>query len=327
MKEIVVKKTHDISDAEWMEITTGFNEEFKREKKPAELIRYFKTNACGYSYHGIAKDENGDIAGFSSIMPYKYKDVNGNEFLTGLSGSTFVKKEFRNDIFVFNDIYKGLRLACSQDGIMAILGVPNKNSFTYLIKLLRFIFLYNLPYYVLPVKPSAVISKKLPGMVNGVYYVCLWLYVKIIKLVSFIYNPAEQQSHYTVSLSPELYSQRFNEAYTTISKKQFSYTYRIYTERNMQVAYLFQFTQNGKRTLKALSKAVGHIITKEKVDLIIFVGKLKMQQPILLKLPESKHPQPLPLTVDILLPETDKRYSEMKEAVNWNFGLMNFDVR
>ena len=71
MKEITVKKTHEITEAEWAEIIAGFNEEFKREKTTAELIKYYKANLCGYSYHGIAKDENGNVAGFSSIVPYK----------------------------------------------------------------------------------------------------------------------------------------------------------------------------------------------------------------------------------------------------------------
>lgn len=327
MKEIVVKKTQEINEAEWEQITAGFNEEFKKEKKPAELIRYYKANACGYSYHGMAKDDNGVIAGFSSIMPFTYKDTGGNEFLTGLSGSTFVKKEFRNDIFVFNDIYKSLRTACVKDGITAILGVPNKNSFKYLIKLLRFSFLYNLPYYALPVKVSAVLSKKLPGIINTVCFAFVWLYVKLVQLVSLVYNPVEKKSNYTISFSPEAYGQRFNEAYTTTSNKQFRFTYRIFNERNMNIAYLFHFTQHGQRTLRALGKAVNHIITKEKIDLIIFVGRLDMAQPLLLKLPENKQPQPLPLTVDVLLPETDTRYAKMKEGINWNFGLMNFDVR
>lgn len=327
MKEIVVKKTPEITDAEWVQIAAGFNEEFKRDKKPAELIRYYKANVCGYSYHGMAKEENGVIAGFSSIMPFMYREAAGSEFLTGLSGSTFVKKEFRNDIFVFNDIYKALRQACINDGIVAILGVPNKNSFKYLIKLLRFKFLYNLPYYALPVKPSAVVSKKLPALVNAVYFAFVWLYIQLVRAVSFVYNPSEKQSGLTVSFLPETYSQRFNEAYTTVADKQFSFTYRIYNERNMEIAYLFHFTQNGQRTLKALGNAVNHIITKEKIDLVIFVGRLELTQPLLLKLPEGKHPQSLPLTVDVLLPETDQRYAMMKEAASWNFGLMNFDVR
>jgi hypothetical protein len=327
MKTIVVKKTDEINDAEWKEITAGFNEEFKRDKKPAELIRYYKANACGYSYHGIAKDESGNIAGFSSVMPFLYKDAKGNDILTGLSGSTFVKKEFRNDIFIFNDIYKGIRKACCNDNITAILGVPNKNSFKYLIKLLRFTFLYNLPYYVLPLNPSAVLSKKLPGFINKACFAFVWLYVQLVKLVSLVYNPAEEKADYTISYSAEVYSQRFNEAYTTVTDKQFTFTYRVYTEKSMQTAYLFHFTQSGQRTVRALCKAVEHIIRKEKIDLIIFVGRLDLKQALLLKLPESKHPQQLPLTVDVLLPESDSRYEKMKSEAGWNFGLMNFDVR
>ncbi len=327
MKEIIVKKTHEVTDAEWLEITAGFNEEFKREKTPAELIKYYRSTHYGYSYHGIAKGENGLVAGFSSIVPYMYRDAEGKEFLTGLSGGTFVKKEFRNDIFIFNDIYKALRLACTNDGMATVLGVPNKNSFKYLVKLLRFTFLYNLPYYVLPVKIPGTSSRTLLQPFNALYFIVIWLYAKAIGFVSLFYNPVEKEVKYNISFSPETYTLRFNEAYTSVTEGPISFTYRIYHERNMNIAYLFQFTQGGKRNLKAMSKAINHIITKEKVGLVIFVGKLSMTQPLLLKLPEKKQPQQLPLTIDVLLPVTDKRYASFKEPANWNFGLMNFDVR
>ena len=99
MAEITVKKTHEITEAEWTEITAGFNEEFKKEKAAADLIQYYKANVCGFSYHGIAKAEDGRIAGFSSVVPIPYRDAAGAGFLTGLSGGTFVKAAFRNDIF------------------------------------------------------------------------------------------------------------------------------------------------------------------------------------------------------------------------------------
>lgn len=327
MAEITVKKTHEISEAEWTEITAGFNEEFKKGKTAAALIKYYKANICGYSYHGIAKTENGIIAGFSSIVPFKYSDAAGGEFLTGLSGGTFVKTAYRNDIFIFHDIYKALRKACVQDGITAVLGVPNKNSYKYLVKLLGFTFLYNLPYYVLPVSLSGVLSRKLPKPLNALYFVFVWLYTRMVNLFCVLYNPAEKKSTYTISLSPETSRLRFNEQYTSVAEKETSFTYRIYNERNMNIAYLFHFAQKGQRNARALSKAINYITSKEKIDLVIFVGKLDMPQCLLLKLPVKKQPQQLPLTIDILLPETDKRHVSFKEPANWNFGLMNFDVR
>lgn len=327
MSWITVKKTHELTALEWDAIAEGFNEEFKKAKTAADLIKYYKANVCGYSYHGIAKNDTGIVAGFSSIVPVQYTDASGAVFLTGLSGGTFVKAAFRSDIFIFHDIYKALRKSCIEDGFTAVLGVPNKNSYKYLVKLLGFKFLYNLPYYVLPVSVSGILSRKLPKPVNAVYFVFVWLYSKLVHFFSYLFNPAEKKSAFTISFSPEISRLRFNEQYTTVADKQSSFTYRVYNERNLNIAYLFQFTQNGQRHLKALSKAVNHIIGKEKVDLVIFVGKLDMLQCLLLKIPVKKEPQQLPLTIDILLPGTDGRYALLKDPANWNFGLMNFDVR
>ena len=327
MKEISVKKTYDVTPAEWKEIAAGFNEEFGKDKTPDGLRNYYVSNVTGYSYHGIAKDENGKIAGFSSITPVKYNDKNGLDFVTGLSGGTFVLKEYRNDIFVFHDIYKALRIACAKDGLKAILGVPNKNSFKYLIKLLGFKFLYNLPYYVMPVRVQNILSNPAVKLIWPVYFFLLRIYIKIIRGLSFFFNPKEINTAFEIFFSPEAYSFRFNQSYKTISSGQCRFTYKIFTEKNIRIAYLFDFRQNEKRNLGALAKAVDYITGNEKIDMIAFVGLLNLMQPLLLKLPKNNEPQQLPLTVDILVSQDDSMYAAFNKPENWNFGLMNFDVR
>jgi len=327
MKEIIVKKTHEITAREWQEITLGFNEEFKKEKSAADLIRYYNSNFKTYSYHGIAKEENGLIIGFTAVNPTAYTNASGNQFFAGLSGSTFVKKDFRSDIFVFHDIYKALREACANDGCKVILGVPNKNSFKYVVKLLGFKFLYNLPYYVLPVSVKNIFENKLIKLASGFIYVLIWLYVKLNGFIALLYNPKEKKAALNIFYSDETYRLRFKESYTIINDGFFNFTYRVYEEKNIRTAYLFDFRQNGQRSLRAINKAVNHIIKNEKIDMIAFVGKLDMKQRLLMKLPKSKEPQPLPLTVDILVAETDPLYAVYANPDNWNFGLMNFDVR
>lgn len=327
MKEIIVKKTHEITATEWQEITFAFNEEFKKEKTAADLLRFYNSNFKGYSYHGIAKDEHGLLAGFTAVNPTEYTGANGDKFFAGLSGSTFVRKDIRNDIFVFHDIYKALRVACANDGCKLILGVPNKNSFKYVVKLLDFKFLYNLPYHVLPLRVKNIFENKLIKLASGIIFLLTWLYVKFLSFISLLYNPKEKKAAFNIFYSDETYRLRFNESYKTIGKGPWQFTYRVYEEKNIRSAYLFDFRQKGQRSFRALSKAVNYIMGNEKIDMIAFVGKLDVSQPLLMQLPKSKEPQPLPLTIDILVAETDPCYAAYIKPESWNFGLMNFDVR
>lgn len=324
---IIVKKTNEISPAEWDEITAGFNEEFKKDKSPADLIRFYNANFKGYSYHGFARSENGILAGFTSINPTAYTNNNGEQFFAGLSGSTFVKKAFRNDIFIFQDIYKSLRAACAADGCQLVLGVPNKNSFKYVVKLLGFKFLYNLSYHVLPLRIHKIIQNKWLGLISTPLYWAIYLFVKLVALVSLLYNPKEKRPMFNIVFPGDAYDLRFNEAYTTVRQANLRFTYRIYEEKNVRTAYLFDFGENDKRSLRVLAKAISHIMAREKIDMIAFVGQLNLRQPLLLQLPKSKEPQQLPLTIDLLVSETDSQYAAFANGGNWNFGLMNFDVR
>ena len=327
MAIVTVKKTFEITDDEWLQITSGFNEEFKKEKSAADLIRYYNSNFKMFSYHGIAKDESGLIIGFTAVNPTEYTDLNGDKFFAGLSGSTFVRKDFRSDIFVFHDIYQALRVACANEGCKVILGVPNKNSFKYLVKLLKFKFLYNLPYYVLPVRVKNIFENKIVKVASGLIHRLVWLYVKFTGFISLLYNPKEKNTAFNIFFSDKTHALRFNDSYKTINDGIWQFTYRIYEEKGLCTAYLFDFRQRGQRSLRAINKALNYIIVNEKIDLIAFIGKLDIKQMLLLQLPKSKEPQPLPLTVDILVAETDPFYSAYAKSDNWNFGLMNFDVR
>ena len=63
----------------------------------------------------------------------------------------------------------------------------------------------------------------------------------------------------------------------------------------------------------------------ETVDLLLFVGELKMQQTVLFKVPKSKEPRSVNFCVEVL----NKENIEAKafDEASWNFGLYNFDVR
>ena len=63
------------------------------------------------------------------------------------------------------------------------------------------------------------------------------------------------------------------------------------------------------------------------VDMILFVGFLHMKQCALFKCPKRFVPKRLPLTYYVLNKADREQYSDMKDSKNWDFSLINFDVR
>ena len=327
MNRIIVKRTHEITPEEWRQIVAGFNEEFGKDKTAEDLRQFYCANSSGFSYHGFSVSPEGEIAGFTSVMPLPYADGKGKQLMTGLSGSSFVRKAFRNDIFIFHDIYKAIRERLQQEGIVVVLGVPNKNSYRYLIKLVGFRFLYNLPYYVLTVRPEKVLGKKTLALISPLYRAALICYTSIIRFFSAWFNPAERQPGFQIRWDDASYALRFHAAYTTVAKGNERFTYRVYEENGLRTAYLFDFRKQGLRCLRPLAGAIRYILLHEKADMIAFIGRLDLRQPLLLQLPAKKQPRELPLTVDLLVPDTHPDYAALSKPENWNFGLLNFDVR
>ena len=81
----------------------GFNSCFENSPMTKnELLTLYASNSYGYCYHSLVFDKSKIIA-FNTYTPHKYKY--GNEFiLLVLSGSTYVLKGYRKDIFILKEI-------------------------------------------------------------------------------------------------------------------------------------------------------------------------------------------------------------------------------
>lgn len=326
MAEVVVKKTGEITEEEWQLIANGFNEEFDKAKEPGALKKFYTATVLGYSYHAIAW-QDGEVAGHTTCVPFFYRVHTGDKILIGLSGGSFVRKKFRADIFIFKDMYYALRTAAAQEKLLAIAGVSNKNSHRYAIKLLHNKFLFNLPYYILPVRPAGISNKRILKYTGWLYTIVLRAYLACMQLPALLFNPKEKPSYFTIEYPDDIFRLRFNDSYTTIEKNNYRFTYKIFNEKGISTAYIFDFTENGKRSFRALRQCCSHIVNKETAAIIIFAGRLQLSQLFLYRLPAKYEPQPLSLTVNLLVPETHPLYTPLQQPANWNFGLLNFDVR
>lgn len=324
--EISVVISNELNDNDWAQITSGFNESFELNKGPVELVSYYSLSELGYSYHAIARNGDGVIIAHSSIFPYYYL-VNKERMLFGLSGGTFVLKAYRKDAFLYVDLLEELKDYVSSKGIVLTYGVSNENSFGMAVRVLGSFHLKDLKYYAIPVAFSKLILKKKFIFVDRILQLFLVFWCFLLRLYSQNCDATERQQPIRLDLTEKFYSIRFGVKYKQIQTEKFNAIYRIVDEGGIRTAYLMDFRRKGLRSLFALSSVVSNILQNEEVDLIVFVGELSFFQSILCKVPRRFEPQRLPLTYDLLVNKNTELNDLISDPGNWDFSLMNFDVR
>lgn len=318
---ITVKKSAELDERDWRDLLSGFNETFERETEKKDLQDHYEKNEFGYSFHSIARDETDVFCGHTSVIPHYYK-VDGKRVLVGLSGGTFIRKEARSNIFLFKKMYDKLKEACVAEGLCCIVGVPNKNSYKYTLKVLKKTHLKDLNYYVLPVRP-------VPGnrIVNSFARIFIKVLASSQKWFSKLVNLKEERWPIEIEKSQAFLDVRLGEEYKQYIDDGISGAYRMFDEEGRKVAYIMHFDENGGRTYRALASLVNEILRRETPDFIMYVGTLKLTQFLLWKLPERFQPKRLPLTITLLGNHSDYVEQMLLNAENWDFGLLNFDVR
>jgi hypothetical protein len=325
MKDIVVYKTFEISDELWKTIVDGFNECFPEHKKTRkDFVERYKTNPMGYCYHALYFEDS-VLAGFNSITPMVYS-VDGKEVVFGQSGDTFILPQYRKDMMLFKRIYLKLKEECSKDGVIAFLGVPNPNSYLYSIKILGCKEVLHLDYWILPIKIGNIIKK-----FRWINYISpLYAYLNFIinyPIVQF-FNQKEKITRIRVKINENFLDQRFKAShYTNIKDKNYRFTYSITHDEGVWCAYIMYFGEDGVRSTRALYKCISYIVKHENVDMIMYCGKLKLNQSILIKPPKRFEPRTLHFTVDVLNKENEKRLPVLLDSKEWEYSLLNLDVR
>lgn len=317
-------KTPGLSDSDWQQIAKGFSKSFDRKKDKQEFLNYYQRNEFGYSYHAVARNRDNKIYGYTSVVPFYYT-IDGETVKIGLSGGSFVLEKYRSDIFIFKKMYDKLKESCSTDNLIGIVGVPNSNSFQYTIKILKKKHLRDLNYYVLPVAPHSSLSNN-AVIKTGLSFIAR-LFAGANKLVSRLFNFKEEKKSVKLVESESFLESRLDEKYVKLRHKDMSGAYRMYDEDGRNVAYIMRFSEEGRRTYRALSYLVQEIIKRENPDLVFHIGTLDLRQFLLFKIPERFEPKKLPLTITFLENCTDKYKESLLSVDEWDFGLINFDVR
>jgi hypothetical protein len=133
--------------------------------------------------------------------------------------------------------------------------------------------------------------------------------------------------YYEIEKSKSFDSYRYDESYVKIKGGDIEFVFKIYVEDGKIVAYLYEFNENGAVTFKSLVKAVSFIKRFRDIDAVFFIGKLNLTQFLMFKVPKKVEPKRLPLVFDIISPEDHGVFSEINNIKNWNYSLLNYDVR
>jgi len=317
-------KSSEITDSEWSSYIYNFNKTFYKNFD----LKYFKhkylSTSDGYSFHSFLIDNNKNVVGACTLIPTLYK-ISGKERKIALAVDLFVLPEYRNDSLNFLKLYLNLKKIIAGVGIVAVIAIPNSNSYLYWKNVVKFKDVGTLSYWAYPVR-LANITKRF-SFLNQLSLIYAKICLSLNTIVSLAFNSKEKSSSYEIDVNEQFMNARFYGEYISIIDNDVSCYYKITDEDGVKTAYLIYARENGTTSYKALIKGVQMIMKKNKVDLILYIGTLRIFQLLFFRVPKKLEPKTLPLICDILTKENKEIYKDIYDLTNWDFGLLNYDVR
>lgn len=320
--KIEILKTNELTENHWIQFTEGFNIVFERNRSVEEMKSIDKRNSFGFVYHAFAINEDGVIMGHHAKIPYDY--VDGINFVVGVD--SFVKKEFRKIDSLLFEMCFALNKHLKSEGIVGTLGVPNDNARPF-TKAFREKYIGDLNYYLLPLHISRILGKKYLKPIDWIWMLLVYIWLCIYSLITFIFNSKEKVVKYRLNVDENFYNYRFSEKkYIKNIDKTTMYCFTNFEEEGgYTVSYLMDFREDGKRSAKSLLIAIKRILKQKDIDAIAFIGFLHLSQGILIKVPAKFVPKRFTLFYSIF--DKKAKYEGIDNKENWDFSLLNYDVR
>jgi hypothetical protein len=317
---IFVKRTSELNIDEQVQIVELFNTVFsKYETVDFFLSKYYWTNVNG-SYHAIMKD-NEKIIGCYSVIPYKYRFYD-DDVVFGLSVDTMIDEKYRGNPFNFKKMANALYEKLLLDDVSLVFGFPNENVYLVRKKILKWIDIGSLDFYILPIRVGKLRANLKLG--NWASRFLAYLMVRYTQLTSI---RSQKPLIYKIKMSDVdseyFISKRYSKVHRIISDETGFFVYRTSFENNALVAYIVdvQPLEQGffERAVNKIYKIELHI------DAIIFIGKLPFHTRNMMKVPQRYAPKAIRLSGLIL--DRSKIDERVFDIASWQVGLVNFDVR
>lgn len=318
-RNIVFKKTNQLSNSEKQQIIDLFFRVFKKKRDIPLFDRLFLNTYKGYSYHGLLLSNDAIVGTFNAI-PYRYSYFHQDrEF--ALSVDTMIDVEHRggggaNLVRMAKLVYE----AMIKDGIALILGFPNEYYYQHEKRILGTSDIGELDYYILLRNIGRVIPKL--QLLNPLSR----LFTKIVSSLPLLPIKTTCKHNIAKTVDDKFKSHRYDNSYSQINLGDGAKCiYKIYQEEGgIRALYIIDILP---LTPRLFAKAVKKIYkaTAKSIDVMLYVGKPPFRPFGLIKVPNSKKTQRIRMTAKILNPELVD--NSIFEINNWNVNISNFDVR
>lgn len=316
--EYQCKKTPELSEQEFAQITDMFNRIMDRNADVEFMRKQYSDNPFGYSYHVLLYDE-GNVIGLSSYVPanfwYQDKPV---VFVCG--GDTMIEKKYR-DFFVFFDLIKHAHKYLKENGVAMNYGYPNDNSFPVLVKgkltkVIGKMHTYCLPYRIGGLKKS-LFWLNWASMIFCHCWVAFSSLFASKKVADFAIHKDE------ASYNPSRYK-RFDGDYGLGKLKNGEFHYKVKEHEGVRTAFIIDVSPKSSRNyVDAVSYLLKH--HSKEFDLVLYPGELPFGVTGMIKLPRKVEPKNFNVTGNIL----DKTVLDEKviyDIKNWDTNLSNYDL-
>ena len=311
--------SNNLSDTRLNNYVDKFNSIFKTSYDLNYFKRKYLSSTFGFSFHSFLVHNN-KIQGACTAIPYEYK-INSKSEIICLAVDVFIDESFRNkNPFTLLKMYHYLKQKLLSYDVKAVLAVPNDNAYMYWKTNVKWKDLKQLNYYIF--------LNKIPTKILNTSFIGKLTYHFLKFFNRFFYNGIHSKENLkpiNIIKNNFFEKSRYCGNQIIFSNNEFYFTYSIVNEKNIKTCYLIDHScvKNGISNIESLDFALRNIVQFD-IHLVIFVGEIFYNQKYLIKVPKFLEPKKLNLMIDLL----DKNFETvLLNPKNWNFGLLNFDVR
>jgi len=316
---LTTKQTDKLAKSEIMQICNLFEDVFKKKISSKDFINKFSNNIKNYSYHSFLLNDNDEIVGCYSVIPYEYNYF-GKKVLFGLSVDTMIKEEYRGSPFTLKKLANEVYLEMKKDGVSFVFGFPNDNVYLVRKKILKWKDIGKLKYYILPINIGVIKNK------FQYFNLLSRVYARVVnKLVISELNIMNQNNKPIEKISDENHIQnRYNDSYNIEIRDTGFFVYKIYVEDDVRTAFIIDVYPLTKAAIEFSTKSI-YEKEQDNIDVILYIGQLDFNLKNLIEVPSKYEPKIVHMSGKIL--DETKVDDKVYNINNWNVNLSNYDVR